>query len=670
MVWFRWLICLAGSWVVTHSLQGQNARVVDSLRQRLAISTGHDRFETLTWLGFEYRYSYPDSTIQYCHEAFELGRQLQLPKNLSRPLSFIGLAYTSKGQFKEALDYHEQAVLLATEQTDSIQLAHGLNNRGRMFFDYGSLSRAYDDFSRAEKIFVSIQDKSGLAYVYRSLANVFKSQGDHARALEMSGKAYALRAEFGSTRSVVSSLMEMALLYQTTGDHGKALIRLAQADSILNEQTDNITRVELDIATAEILWNNRQSEEAFQKTQHVLQALDEISRDNNQRIYVRARLLQGDYFQLKKELVQASRIFEEVISAARPAGMAQPEYEAAVRLAAIYNTQKNYARANEYEQLASLLKSRLENKDLLRQIERLEFQLQLEAKEQENVRLKNERERAEALIGKQRIQNILLWTLLGSIVVMVILQRYYAHRQRNTNRLLGDQNRQLADLNREKDTLLSIVAHDFRSPLNQIRGLVQLIEMEGSLNEAQKGYIQHVRKTTQSAADLITDLLDVSSLEAKAQPVVKTQVDPVVAVGERLKVWEPAAQAKEIDLRFDYTPIGLVPMDENYLGRIVDNLVSNAIKFSTPRKEVRVAIAREGNELVLHVRDQGPGFSQADQTRLFGKFTKLSARPTAGESSNGLGLAIVKTLVDRLKGTIVLAATSPKGSAFTVRIPL
>ncbi|MCU0420534.1 MAG: ATP-binding protein [Cyclobacteriaceae bacterium] len=671
MAWFRWLLSavlvLVGA---PHVLEGQNAHVVDSLRQRLAASTGPDRFETLTWLGFEYRYSYPDSTLRYCREAFELGKKLQLQKNLSRPLSFIGLAYTSKGQFKEALDYHEQAVALATEQNDSVQWAHGLNNRGRMFFDYGNLSRAYDDFSRAEKIFAYIRDQSGLAYVYRSLANVFKSQGEYDKAVEMSEKAYTLRAALGNTRSMVSSLMEMALLYQTTGNHPKALVRLAQADSILNGQKDNVTRVELDIATAEILWSNHQVEEAFLKAKQVLQALDQISRANNSRIYVRARLLQGDYFQRKNDLAQASAIFEELITVARLAGMAQPEYEAAMRLAAIYNSRKNYSRANEYEQLASLLKSRLENKDLLLKIERLEFQLQMEAKDLENERLKTEREKAEALITKQRVQNILLWTLLASIGVMVVLQRYYAHRQRQSNRLLADQNRQLADLNREKDTLLGIVAHDFRSPLNQIRGLVHLIEMEGGLNEAQKGYIHHLRKSTQSAADLITDLLDVSSLEAKAQPVAKTELDPVVLIGERLKIWQPAAQAKEIDLHFDYTPIGSVPTDENYLGRVVDNLVSNAIKFSTPRKEVRVNILREGDELVLRVRDQGPGFSPADQARLFGKFTKLSARPTAGESSNGLGLAIVKTLVDRLGGTISLEATSSKGSLFTVRLPL
>lgn len=670
MVRFRWFVCVVAVWVGPHALEAQNVRVVDSLMQRLTSDTGADRFETLTWLGFEYRYSYPDSTIRYCREAFDLGNELALEKNLSRPLSFIGLAYTSKGQFKEALDYHEQAVALALEQNDSIQWAHGLNNRGRMFFDYGNLNRAYDDFSKAEKIFVALGDRSGLAYVYRSLANVFKSQGDFQKAIQMSNKAYTLRSELGSTRSVVSSLMEMALLYQAMGDHAKALIRVAQADSILNIQKDRVTRAELDMATAEILWNNKQYDEAFQKAGAVLDVLKQISRENNQRMYVRAQLLRGDYFQQQEEWTRATKIFEEVMTEARAAGMAQSEYEAASRLAFLYNQQKNYARANEFEQRASLLKSRLENKDLLLKIERLEFQLQLEAKDKENERLKIARERAEALIGKQRFQNILLWSLLASIAVIGVLQRYYAHRHRKNNQLLSEQNKQLADLNREKDTLMSIVAHDFRSPLNQIRGLVQLIEMEGGLNEAQKGYIAHVRKTTQSASDLITDLLDVSSLEAKAQPLVTTAVDPVIAVGERLKVWQPAAQAKEIDLQFDYTPVGLVPMDENYLGRIVDNLVSNAIKFSTPRKEVRVQLLKEGTELVLHVRDQGPGFSQADQARLFGKFTKLSARPTAGESSNGLGLAIVKTLVSRLKGTISLTATSPKGSVFTVRLPL
>jgi signal transduction histidine kinase len=102
----------------------------------------------------------------------------------------------------------------------------------------------------------------------------------------------------------------------------------------------------------------------------------------------------------------------------------------------------------------------------------------------------------------------------------------------------------------------------------------------------------------------------------------------------------------------------------------MDNLLSNAIKFSPKESLVAVTLGEEGGYFYISIKDQGPGFTEEDQRSLFQKFKKLSARPTAGESSNGLGLAIVKTLVDRLDGNIELKTQVRHGSEFFIRFPL
>ena len=109
--------------------------------------------------------------------------------------------------------------------------------------------------------------------------------------------------------------------------------------------------------------------------------------------------------------------------------------------------------------------------------------------------------------------------------------------------------------------------------------------------------------------------------------------------------------------------------DADYLARIVDNLVSNAIKFSANDSTVSVSADVSGGKFQIRVKDNGPGFSEDDKRKLFQKFTKLSARPTGGESSNGLGLAIVKTLVDRLEGEITLHSQLKQGSEFIITFP-
>ena len=110
-------------------------------------------------------------------------------------------------------------------------------------------------------------------------------------------------------------------------------------------------------------------------------------------------------------------------------------------------------------------------------------------------------------------------------------------------------------------------------------------------------------------------------------------------------------------------------IDKDYLNRIVDNLISNAIKFSKKNSSIEVSAGHSSSDFWISVKDYGPGFSENDKAHLFQKFKKLSARPTAGETSNGLGLAIVKTLVDRLKGKIELISEQGKGSEFILRFP-
>jgi signal transduction histidine kinase len=168
--------------------------------------------------------------------------------------------------------------------------------------------------------------------------------------------------------------------------------------------------------------------------------------------------------------------------------------------------------------------------------------------------------------------------------------------------------------------------------------------------------------------DLITDLLDVNSLVVNREPSYSAiELNKVVL--DRVGVFAQAAMAKEIGLITDCEYLEVIT-DVDYLGRILDNLLSNAIKFSPSKSSIHIYGGQQNNKVVLSIRDQGPGFSESDKKFLFQKFKKLSARPTAGESSNGLGLAIVKILVDRLAGKIQLKSDPGKGSEFIVRLPV
>jgi signal transduction histidine kinase len=138
---------------------------------------------------------------------------------------------------------------------------------------------------------------------------------------------------------------------------------------------------------------------------------------------------------------------------------------------------------------------------------------------------------------------------------------------------------------------------------------------------------------------------------------------------DRLNSFRHYASVKEIELQLQESNVDDILLDQDYLARILDNLISNAIKFSPRNSKVTLTAEKSNGFYSIKVKDKGPGFSAADRKFLFQKFKKLSARPTAGESSNGLGLAIVKILVDRMGGVIELQTDSHNGSEFTVRFP-
>jgi signal transduction histidine kinase len=106
------------------------------------------------------------------------------------------------------------------------------------------------------------------------------------------------------------------------------------------------------------------------------------------------------------------------------------------------------------------------------------------------------------------------------------------------------------------------------------------------------------------------------------------------------------------------------------LRQVVDNLVSNPLKYSPPGSPVAVGLRREGDRVRLHVRDEGPGLTQEDQLRLFQKYVRGSARPTGGEKSTGLGLWIVYRTVTSLQGTVRCESEPGRGATFIVELPL
>jgi signal transduction histidine kinase len=665
--------------------RAQDLSVLDSLKRELPHASPERKFALLNALGFEYRYSFPDSTIYYCLQAYDLGKVLHLPKQLSKPLSFIGLANANKGDYEKSLEYHYRSIEVAIEQTDSIQLAYSYNNLGRLFLDEGDQARAYNNLIRSKELFEILNDKSGLAYVYRSLANVYKSQKEYTKAIEMATRAVELRKQLVSPRDLASSYMELGLVYQSMNKSKTALAKFALADSIEVRINDKVAKAEIRLGMAEILFEEKEYREAFEGA---IAVLETISASSNRKLFLRASLICGKYYFQKGDDNKAILVLGRIMSDEN-SGTPYFQRDACHVLYELYKRGRDSPRANAYLTKYNILDEKLQNQELNNQIERLSFQLQIEKKEKENELLKANQLKIEATVSKQHSQNILLLIVLISLSGLAVILWTASRKRRRINRQLILQNQQidfqrleitrqneklsrrnqeLSELNNEKDSLMNIVAHDLKTPLHGISGLAMVMEEEGDLPEHHKVIVDLIKDSTRAGLKMITDLLDVNALEAGSNPQYSS-FDLGKLLEEKIQPLQILASTKKITLTLNNSNREPVVSDPDYFNRILDNLISNAIKFSMKSSVISVSSTRVDNHVVIAVKDQGPGFSEQDKKLIFQKFKRLSARPTGGESSNGLGLAIVKTLVDRLGGEIELKTGAGSGSEFIIRIP-
>jgi signal transduction histidine kinase len=664
----------------------QNLQLIDSLRSSLSHSEAQERFELLNNIAWEHRFADPDSTVWYSQKAYELGLKLNLKKGLARSVNITGIAYNYQGERLKAFEYYSRALELSRSQNDSLQIAHTNNNLGRLFYEQGILSRAYDYFVTARALFTAINDSSGLAYTYQSLANLYKSQRDYRKAEGAFLDAYKIRLALGNPRDIMASLVYTGRVYLESNRPEQAIHYFKLADSTGHVINDEINLAEIKTYLAESLLAVGRLMEAEEMCENGLQV---ILRRNNIRMMPQAYHTMGQIQFQKNEVAKAKRYFMLSLDIATRIKDLSAKMDAHYFLWKVSEKMNNASESVENHNQYLILKDSIKDLDLTRQVERKQFEIDIQRKEQENELLKVNEARNEAIIQQQKLQNIILIVIVAFVSILGFLQWIYGKRRResneklirqnaeiqtqreeivNQNEKLSRRNQQLSDLNHEKDTLMSIVAHDLKSPLNRIDGILYLLEMNGKLPSDQQNYLNMIKDATRSGLDLITDLLDVHMLEENVEPKYSS-FDISEFLVQKIEAFQQRAQTKNIHLNITRVENEEVFTDRDYLDRIFDNLLSNAIKFSPKNSIVDISADRTSYEFWISVKDRGPGFSIQDKGLLFQKFRKLSARPTAGETSNGLGLAIVKILADRLKGKIELVSEPGKGSQFTVRFP-
>lgn len=234
---------------------------------------------------------------------------------------------------------------------------------------------------------------------------------------------------------------------------------------------------------------------------------------------------------------------------------------------------------------------------------------------------------------------------------------------------LEEQTKVLNALNAEKQQIISVVSHDLKGPFNRIFALIQLMTISAeNLSEDQKEYLGKMHQIVADGLTMIRNLLDNRRLDEKEIDFVPERVNVSVLISLLIKNYKTLAEKKKIQLFLDAPQQLFIVTDKLYFNRIIENLLSNALKFSPNESSIHVTLKGENGQMEIRIMDEGPGISAEDQKGLFQKYNRLTARPTGAESSTGLGLYIVKTIVDKLGGEVFCESETEKGATFVVRL--
>jgi len=234
-------------------------------------------------------------------------------------------------------------------------------------------------------------------------------------------------------------------------------------------------------------------------------------------------------------------------------------------------------------------------------------------------------------------------------------------------REMAKKNAELDYLNKEKNRFLGMAAHDLRNPLHgillQCDYLLQVIQ-----EEKHKDIITSIKEASEFMVGLIEDLLDYSKIEAGEVNLDYAQVDITALVQDIIRINKPLAEQHDIALELQAEQIGHIYTDPGKISQILNNLISNAIKFSKSNTIIKVRLINRGENFTLEVQDQGKGMSLEQQEQLFKPFHK-GERGLRGEKTTGLGLTIVKRIIDALGGELRIASQVGEGSTFSVTLP-
>lgn len=628
----------------------------------------------------------------------------------------LGLNYLRWQQLRKSLPHLDTARQIYEELKDDYGLARTLNNIGLCYRNMGDLEIALKSYLASLGAFERLrQPTRPMTAVLINIANLNRELGDTtAQAVDsLYARAYRIATQLRDTLQMVGMAYSRNAFLISGGRYNEAAFHLKEALRLSRLAHMYIEEAHLTNQQGILLGKQRQMDTAiitlqkavmlYEKAGNAKQAINpldemahlfflqknyeqairtalkamEIKQNNADLRFVLPRIrdvLSKSYFYTAR-YDQARTVALDLLAEGQQSNRKTTSLGAYKLLYLLDSVKGNTRGEIAWLKKYYILKDSIMNADKAKAMQTLSASYTLKQARNEN--------RLQAIELAQR--NVYLWAAGVVIALAVILLGVLVHQanqrratnlmllQKNSeitqqNEQLAIRNKELAALNNEKTNLIRIITHDLRTPLGNISSLSQIALYDAQPN---REAIEMIGQVATDALDTVGQLLSWQSISRGELSLNKEVLDIPHLFQVLADRFATEADRKQITIHIpsatnqSVTAIG----DKNFTRNILENLISNALKFSPKGKSIYLTTQLRGSMLAIQVRDEGPGVKPEEMPRLFGQFQQLSARPTAGEPSSGLGLYIARRYALDMSGDLTCESEHGKGATFILLLP-
>ncbi len=649
------------------------------------------------------------SSFDYLTKAIELFESAGDIKGLASCYNNLAIISANFKDKNSSLDYINKAIEIYKNLNDEYGLAKSLNNKAQIFNLTNDTENAFKLIIECIKTYEKLNDDYGLSLAYINLANHYETKGDLKNALEYFNKSLKLKTTLNEDYGIFDLNIALGRVHSKLGLPNEAIEYLRISESMVEKNNFDADNFRLYSNLAEV---HRQLED-YKKAFEYERLSSELERKiYNEQLLNKTKSLQVLFdierakkeseiatlknLELTKKHLEVTEKFHE--SEERNRFILQNALDAVIVInedgnVVAWNSMAENIFGFTFDEVKNVSLSKLiipeayrekhseglkrfvktgESHILNKRIEitavnkeGFEFPVELaispvkiEGKLNFSAFIRDisERKKTEELMKKYN-ENLELEVKQRTLELM------------NINKELKSTMEKLIDLDKDKNEFLSIVAHDLKSPITGI--LMSANSLKNAyMNMSQEKVIDKLSKienTSKRIIGIVTNLLDINNIESGNLVLDNRQLNISSVLDKVISDLMPLASKKNISIDTDFTDDFneiQITGDGDSVYQVLENLISNAIKYSYPDSKVLISLYKTDGKINIEIKDEGQGIKPEEIPKLFGKFSKLSSRPTAGESSNGLGLWIVKRLTELMNGKISCESEAGKGSVF------